>query len=116
MPTSSPRRLTPIQEQYYRIKQNYPDALLFFRLGDFYELFGDDAKIASETLQIVLTAREFGQESENAHVRRARPMRRKGIWGDCSRRDTASRFANRSRNRDGAWWNERWCVWRRRAR
>ena len=64
MPTSSPRRLTPIQEQYYRIKQNYPDALLFFRLGDFYELFGDDAKVASETLQIVLTAREFGKSQK----------------------------------------------------
>ncbi|MDE2815174.1 MAG: DNA mismatch repair protein MutS [Chloroflexota bacterium] len=60
MPKSS-RSMTPIQEQYYRIKQNYPDALLFFRLGDFYELFGDDAKVASETLQIVLTAREFGK-------------------------------------------------------
>ena len=61
MPKSSSRSMTPIQEQYYRIKQNYPDALLFFRLGDFYELFGDDAKVASETLQIVLTAREFGK-------------------------------------------------------
>ncbi len=60
MPKSS-RSMTPVQEQYYRIKQNYPDALLFFRLGDFYELFGDDAKVASETLQIVLTAREFGK-------------------------------------------------------
>ncbi len=64
MPKSSSRSLTPIQEQYYRIKQNYPDALLFFRLGDFYELFGDDAKIASETLQIVLTAREFGKSEK----------------------------------------------------
>jgi DNA mismatch repair protein MutS len=56
--------MTPIQEQYYRIKQDYPDALLFFRLGDFYELFGDDAKVASETLQIVLTAREFGKSEK----------------------------------------------------
>ena len=64
MPKASSRSMTPIQEQYYRIKQNYPDALLFFRLGDFYELFGDDAKIASETLQIVLTAREFGKSEK----------------------------------------------------
>ncbi len=64
MPKSSSRSMTPIQEQYYRIKQNYPDALLFFRLGDFYELFGDDAKVASETLQIVLTAREFGKSKK----------------------------------------------------
>lgn len=64
MPKASTRSMTPIQEQYYRIKQNYPDALLFFRLGDFYELFGDDAKVASETLQIVLTAREFGKSKK----------------------------------------------------
>ncbi len=64
MPKSSARGLTPIQEQYYRIKGNYPDALLFFRLGDFYELFGDDAKVAAETLQIVLTAREFGKREK----------------------------------------------------
>lgn len=64
MPKASTRRMTPIQEQYYGIKQNYPDALLFFRLGDFYELFGDDARVASETLQIVLTAREFGKSKK----------------------------------------------------
>ena len=56
--------MTPVQEQYYRIKQEYPDALLFFRLGDFYELFGDDAKVAAETLQIVLTARDFGKSKK----------------------------------------------------
>lgn len=64
MPKSSSRSMTPVQEQYYRIKQNYPDALLFFRLGDFYELFGDDAEVASEVLQIVLTAREFGKSTK----------------------------------------------------
>ena len=64
MPKSASGGLTPIQEQYYRIKRNHPDALLFFRLGDFYELFGDDARVASETLQIVLTAREFGKSEK----------------------------------------------------
>ncbi len=64
MPKASSRSMTPVQEQYNRIKQNYPDALLFFRLGDFYELFGEDAKVASETLQIVLTAREFGKSEK----------------------------------------------------
>ncbi|GAJ46507.1 DNA mismatch repair protein MutS [Holospora elegans E1] len=48
---------TPIMAQYGKIKAQYPDCLVFFRLGDFYELFDEDAKIASKVLQIVLTAR-----------------------------------------------------------
>lgn len=47
-------------QQYYSIKEQYPDAILFFRLGDFYEMFGDDAKTASKVLEIALTSREAG--------------------------------------------------------
>jgi DNA mismatch repair protein MutS len=50
--------LTPMMRQYYRIKERYKDALLFFRVGDFYELFDEDAKIASQELGIVLTSRD----------------------------------------------------------
>lgn len=49
--------LTPMMRQYTQVKQAHPNALLFFRLGDFYELFFEDAIIASRELQIVLTAR-----------------------------------------------------------
>jgi DNA mismatch repair protein MutS len=49
--------VTPMMEQYFRIKKNYQDALLFFRLGDFYEMFYEDAKIASPVLEIALTSR-----------------------------------------------------------
>jgi len=49
---------TPMMEQYFRIKKNYQDALLFFRLGDFYELFYEDAKVASPILEIALTSRQ----------------------------------------------------------
>jgi len=49
---------TPARQQYLRIKQQYPDAILFFRLGDFYETFDEDAKIVSSELDIVLTSRE----------------------------------------------------------
>jgi DNA mismatch repair protein MutS len=49
---------TPMMEQYFRIKKNYQDALLFFRLGDFYEMFYEDAKIASPILEIALTSRQ----------------------------------------------------------
>jgi DNA mismatch repair protein MutS len=50
--------LTPMMEQYFRIKKEHPDALLFFRLGDFYEMFYEDAKTASPVLEIALTSRQ----------------------------------------------------------
>jgi DNA mismatch repair protein MutS len=49
---------TPLMRQYWTAKRQHPDALLFFRMGDFYELFFDDAKTASRELQITLTARD----------------------------------------------------------
>ncbi|MDZ7759401.1 MAG: DNA mismatch repair protein MutS [Desulfovermiculus sp.] len=50
-------KMTPMLEQYLQIKEHYPDALLFFRMGDFYELFFQDAEIAARELQIALTSR-----------------------------------------------------------
>ena len=52
---------TPLRKQYLRIKHKYPDAIVFFRLGDFYETFDEDARIASRELEIVLTSREMGK-------------------------------------------------------
>lgn len=49
---------TPMMEQYHRIKKSHQDSLLFFRLGDFYEMFYEDAKIASSILEIALTSRQ----------------------------------------------------------
>ncbi len=54
-------RATPIRQQYLRIKRRYPGAIVLFRLGDFYETFDEDAKIASRELEIVLTSREMGK-------------------------------------------------------
>lgn len=54
-------KLTPIRRQYLEIKSKYPDAILFFRLGDFYETFDDDAKTAAEVLDIVLTSRNVAK-------------------------------------------------------
>ncbi|HHT91064.1 MAG TPA: DNA mismatch repair protein MutS [Firmicutes bacterium] len=51
-----------MMQQYYELKEQYPDSLLFFRLGDFYEMFGDDAKVASKVLEIALTSREAGPQ------------------------------------------------------
>ena len=53
--------LAPIRQQYLRIKRKYPQAIVFFRLGDFYETFDDDAKVVSRELEIVLTSREMGK-------------------------------------------------------
>ncbi|MFW5979041.1 MAG: hypothetical protein ACOCQ8_02920, partial [Bacteroidia bacterium] len=50
-------------KQYYRIKSQHPDALLLFRVGDFYETFGEDAVKASEILGITLTKRANGSAS-----------------------------------------------------
>ena len=53
--------VTPMMRQYQAVKEQYSDCLLFFRLGDFYEMFGQDALTASRELNIVLTARDGGQ-------------------------------------------------------
>jgi DNA mismatch repair protein MutS len=52
---------TPLMNQYYKIKSQYPNEILFFRMGDFYEMFGEDAKIASKILGIALTSRAHGK-------------------------------------------------------
>lgn len=53
-------KLTPMMRKYFLIKDNYPDCLLFFRLGDFYEMFFDDAVTASRVLDLTLTGRDCG--------------------------------------------------------
>src|SRR5512136_2297298 len=53
--------ITPIRKQYLEIKRQYPNAILFFRLGDFYETFDQDAEIAARELDIVLTSRPVGK-------------------------------------------------------
>ena len=56
--------LTPMKKQYNKIKEECPDCLLFFRLGDFYEMFDDDARIASRELDLALTTRDRGKPAE----------------------------------------------------
>ncbi len=58
------KKETPLMKQYNTIKAKYPDALLLFRVGDFYETFGEDAIKASKILDIVLTKRGAGSETE----------------------------------------------------
>lgn len=58
---SKKEKITPMMEQYLAIKAKHEDAVLFFRLGDFYEMFFDDAKVASEVLGITLTSRGYSK-------------------------------------------------------
>jgi len=55
-------KLTPMMEQYLQIKEEYKDCILFFRLGDFYEMFFDDALTASKILEITLTGKDCGMQ------------------------------------------------------
>src|SRR5512146_2662068 len=52
--------MTPLQQQYLRIKKQFPDTIVMFRLGDFYETFDDDAKTVASVCNIVLTGRDMG--------------------------------------------------------
>jgi len=60
-----PTKVTPMMQQYLQIKERYQDAILFFRLGDFYEMFFEDAHTASKILDIALTSRN---KSDDASV------------------------------------------------
>ena len=53
--------MTPMMRQYLEIKEQNKDAILFFRLGDFYEMFNEDAKLVSEELDLTLTTRDRGK-------------------------------------------------------
>jgi DNA mismatch repair protein MutS len=68
--------VTPMMAQYLEIKAQHPDALLFYRMGDFYEMFFDDAVAAAEALDIALTKRGKHRR-RHPDVRRAGAFRRK---------------------------------------
>lgn len=61
--TKAPRH-TPVMQQYFRAKEQYPDALLFFRMGDFYEFFYEDAVESARLLDLTLTSRSKGADDE----------------------------------------------------
>ena len=58
--SDEPRKITPMMERYLEVKRQNPGALLLFRMGDFYELFYEDAEIAARTLGLTLTSRDKG--------------------------------------------------------
>ena len=72
---------TPLMKQYYQIKAVHPDAILLFRVGDFYETFGDDAIKASSILGITLKRRAGGFPTSR---RRCLPTKAGTCWRACS--------------------------------
>ncbi|MGN8896760.1 DNA mismatch repair protein MutS [Flavonifractor sp. HCP28S3_F3] len=59
-----PSELTPMMRQYLKMKELHPDCILFFRLGDFYEMFQEDAKLVSKELDLTLTTRDRGKPAD----------------------------------------------------
>ena len=70
-------QLSPMMQHYIEKKEEYKDCLLFYRLGDFYEMFFNDAILASKELEITLTGRACGQEERAPMCRNTLPCSRK---------------------------------------
>ena len=70
---------TPMVQQYLEVKRQHEDELLFFRLGDFYEMFFEDALTASRELNITLTGRAGGMEEKQQHAHLNRKLLSKEI-------------------------------------
>ena len=93
-----PPMTTPMRSQYLAIKKQYPDVIVFFRLGDFYETFDDDAKLVSEVCDVVLTSRPVGLGSARAAGGRALPCGR-GLRRQADQRGLQSRHRRADRQR-----------------
>jgi len=66
LPAKTTKKVTPALKQYLELKEQYKDAILMFRMGDFYEMFFEDAEVAAKELEIALTKRSFGKGGEKA--------------------------------------------------
>lgn len=62
---------SPMMQHYIATKNEYKDCILFYRLGDFYEMFFDDAVVASKELELTLTGKDCGQKGTCTYVRRS---------------------------------------------
>ena len=60
--------LSPMMQKYLETKEEYKDCILFYRLGDFYEMFFEDAKIASKELELTLTGKSCGLEERESFI------------------------------------------------
>ena len=78
---------SPVRKQYLEVKRRYPDAVLLFRMGDFYETFDEDARILARDVEIVLTQRDMG-EGEVVPLAGIPYMRWRATWAVLSARAT----------------------------
>lgn len=69
------KEMTPMMKEYVRTKEQYKDCILFYRLGDFYEMFFEDAKLVSKELELTLTGKDCGLDERGSHVRDSLPCR-----------------------------------------
>ena len=103
--------LTPMMQQYMKTKEEYKDCILFYRLGDFYEMFFDDAKIASKELELTLTGKNCGLE-ERAPMCGIPYHAVEGYLSRWYPKDIRWRFVSRWRilpwQKD--WYAGKWCV------
>lgn len=76
-------KLTPMMKIYCETKEQYKDCILFYRLGDFYEMFFDDALTASRELEITLTGKSCGLDEQCPDVRNPIPCRRRLLEPSC---------------------------------
>lgn len=105
-------KLSPMMRQYWSVKEKYLDQLLFFRLGDFYELFFDDALIASRELELTLTGKECGLE-ERAPMCGIPYHSSESYIAKLVKKAIKWQFVNRWRilQQQRVWSNERSSVW-----
>ena len=97
-----PEATTPLMRQYQAAKKQVPGTLLLFRLGDFYELFYEDAVIAARELEITLTARNKEKGEPGADVRRTPPCGGRVYLAVDTARISGGRFASRWKKRGRA--------------
>ena len=86
-------------QQYHRMKAEHPDALVFFRMGDFYELFFDDAVVASRALEIALTSRSKDKDGQ--------PVPMCGVPYHAARATSPAWCARASASRSASRWRTR---------
>ena len=111
-PRMSLEQHTPLMRQFFAAKAEHPDVLLFFRMGDFYELFYDDARKAARLLDITLTQRGASAGAADPDGRRAGACLRRlpRAAGGAGRIGRDLRTDRRSRRWPRAWSSARWCA------
>ena len=103
--------ITPARQQYLKIKEQHPDAILLFRMGDFYETFDEDARVAARELEIALTSREMGK-GQRVPLAGIPYHAWTATWRVWSSAAIKWLFASRRESRlQKARWSARLCVW-----